>query len=141
MKEDIKSLEAEAAVIPKGNESILFVDDEEMLVQLEREMAESFGYKVTIANSSWKALEIFESHKDKFDLIITDQTMPGMTGVELAKEIWKIHPDIPIILTTGFSYVVDEDQTRDMGFSGFLKKPINREVLVSTIRKVLDRKN
>ena len=112
-----------------------------MLLQLQKDWAESFGYEVTIANCSCNALEIFESHKDKFDLIITDQTMPGMTGVELAKEIWEIHPDIPIILTTGFSHAVDEEKTMDMGFSGFLKKPINREVLVGTIRKVLDRNN
>ena len=141
VKKDIKSPESETAVIHKGNERILFVDDEEILVKLEKKMAESFGYEVTIANSSWKALEIFESNKDKFDLIITDQTMPGMTGIELAKKIWEIHPDIPIILTTGFSHTIDEEKTRDLGFIGFLKKPINREVFLSTIRKALNRNN
>lgn len=124
---------------PNGSESILFVDDEEMLVQMEKEMAESLGYDVTVATTSWQALEIFESETDKFDLVITDQTMPGMTGVELAREIWGITPDIPIILTTGYSHTIDEEQAMDMGFSDFFKKPLDRKILGSTIRKVLDK--
>ncbi len=139
-KEIAETKDEEASSAPNGNESILFVDDEEMLVQLEKEMAESFGYNVTVAHNGWQALEIFESQADKFDLVITDQTMPGMTGVELAKEIWDITPDMPIILTTGFSHAVDEDQARDMGFSDFFKKPLDRKMLGNKIRKVLDRK-
>ncbi len=139
VKEDKISSEPETAVTLKGNENLLFVDDEEMLVQMEKEMADSLGYNVTVANSGWQALEIFESQTGKFDLVITDQTMPGMTGVELAREIWETTPKMPIILTTGFSHTVDEKQAMDLGFSDFFKKPLDRKILGKTIRKVLDR--
>ncbi len=137
-KEDIKPVEVEPAIIKGGNERILFVDDEESVVQMEKSVAESYGYRVTIAKSSLEALETVKSSADSFDLVVTDQTMPGMIGVKLAQEIWNIEPNLPIILITGFSHTVDEELARDMGFSDFLKKPVTKEVLGSTILKVLD---
>ncbi|MCD4719287.1 MAG: PAS domain-containing protein, partial [Desulfobacula sp.] len=89
--------------IQKGNESVLLVDDQDAVVQMERKMLERLGYKVTIRNSSIDALEAFRANPDNFDLVITDMTMPNMTGDKLAAELIKIRPDISIILCTGFS--------------------------------------
>ena len=89
--------------MPGGTERVLFVDDEEILVELWGDILENLGYTVTATTESAKALEIFLSRPDRFDLVITDMTMPGMTGIDLSKEILGLRPAIPIILCTGFS--------------------------------------
>ncbi|MBW1796685.1 MAG: response regulator, partial [Deltaproteobacteria bacterium] len=110
------ALEAEMAEpLPRGNERILFVDDEEPLVRMGQQMLERLGYHVTARTSSVEALEAFRAQPDRFDLVITDQTMPNMTGVELAKELMRIRPDIPIILITGFSEIVPPEKAKKMG--------------------------
>ncbi|MCP4623066.1 MAG: response regulator [bacterium] len=121
-----------------GTESILFIDDEKPLVKLGESMLGAFGYKVTGVSSSTEALERFRQNPDQFDLIITDLTMPNITGDRLAKEFLKIKPDIPIILCTGFSASIDENTAIAMGMRAFVKKPILRRHISETIRKVLD---
>jgi CheY-like chemotaxis protein len=126
-----------AEAVPTGCERILFVDDEKVLVDLGKEMLESIGYSVTGKASSLEALEIFRAQPDAFDLIITDMTMPGLTGRELAKELTAIRPEIPIILCTGFSEMVNGKQPTEMGISEFVIKPYVITHLAKTIRKVL----
>lgn len=126
-------------VIPGGTERILFVDDEKRAVDAMKPMLKNLGYQVTTRVSSIEALEVFRNKPDAFDLVITDQTMPNITGKELSKEIMRIRPDIPIILCTGFSEQIDERKAEEMGISAFLMKPIVMGQIARTIREVLDR--
>jgi len=126
---------------PKGKESILFVDDEQALVNATKGMLERLGYRVSAMSSSIQALETFRSQPDKFDLVITDQTMPKLTGGELAKEILQIRDDIPIILCTGFSETIKPEIAGAMGIREIVMKPVVMSELGRTIRCVLDEKN
>ena len=126
------------ASIQKGNERILLVDDQDIIVQMEKQMLEQLGYHVTDRISSVDVLEVFRADPDKFDLVITDMTMPNMTGEQLADELIKIRFDIPVILCTGFSEKMSEEKAKAMGIKGFLMKPVLMKDLSSTIRKVLD---
>ncbi len=124
--------------IQKGDERILLVDDEDIIVQMEKQMLERLGYHVTARTSSVEALEAFRAKPDKFDVVITDMTMPNMTGDKLAAEIMKIRSDIPVILCTGFSEMMSKEKAAALGIKGFLMKPIVMKELSSVIRKVLD---
>ncbi len=124
--------------IPCGNERILLVDDEAILVKLGKKILERLGYNVTIQSSSIEALSIFKKNPDLFDIIVTDQTMPGMTGSDLATEILRIRPDIPIILCTGYSNQIDKDTAISMGIKGFALKPLNKYTIANLIRNVMD---
>ena len=126
------------ASIQKGDERILLVDDQDIIVQMEKQMLEQLGYHVTDRISSVDVLEVFRADPDKFDLVITDMTMPNMTGEQLADELIKIRFDIPVILCTGFSEKMSEEKAKAMGIKGFLMKPVLMKDLSSTIRKVLD---
>jgi two-component system, cell cycle sensor histidine kinase and response regulator CckA len=126
--------------VPTGCERILFVDDEKVLVALGKEMLESIGYSVVGKVSSLDALETFRAQPDAFDLVITDMTMPSLTGGELAKEVTAIRPDIPIILCTGFSEMINGKQPAEMGISELVMKPYIITNLAKTIRKVLEGK-
>ncbi|MDA3897127.1 MAG: PAS domain S-box protein [Desulfobacteraceae bacterium] len=121
-----------------GTERILFVDDEPTNVKVSQKILERLGYEVVGRTSSVEALELFKTKPDQFDLVITDMTMPHMTGDQLARQLIKIRPDIPIILCTGFSNKKLEDEVKKIGIREFLMKPISRQVLSQTIRKVLD---
>ena len=126
--------------LPGGSESILFVDDEETLVvNVMKQILEKLGYKVSAETDSSRALSVFSEDPSGFDLLITDQIMPGMTGTDLAKEILKIRADIPIILCTGFSDVIGADKIKTIGISEFIMKPFDIEKLARVIRKVLRR--
>lgn len=127
-----------AETILEGSERILFIDDEEEIAQMGKEMLESFGYDVTIKTVSADALEEFSAHPDDFDLVITDQTMPRMTGVELAGELMSIRPDIPMILTSGFSETIIAEKSKELGIREFVLKPFVASDLSRTIRRVLD---
>jgi PAS domain S-box-containing protein len=124
--------------IPTGSERILFVDDEQPIVDIAKQMVEQLGYSMVTRTSSLEALELFRAKPDEFDLVITDMTMPNMTGEELANELMFIRPDIPIILCTGFSRSVTEKKAKAMGIQAFILKPILRQELAETIRRVLD---
>jgi len=131
--------EAEPFVpLPTGSERILFVDDEDMLVDLGRQMLGRLGYEVTSGISPVEVLETFRASPDSFDLVVTDMTMPGMTGDELAKELMKIRPDIPVILCTGFSERITTERAKEMGIKELAMKPLVMKYLATTIRKVLD---
>ena len=124
--------------MPIGNERILFIDDEPFLVQIGRKMLESLGYKVTGRTSSIEALELFKTKAYNFDLVITDMTMPHMSGDELAKKMIHINPDIPIILCTGYSTQINQEQALSIGIQAFLSKPVPKLDYAKTIRRILD---
>ncbi len=123
--------------LPGGTERILFVDDEPSLANLGKRMLESLGYNVMAKTSSTDALETFKAGADRFDLVITDMTMPHMTGDRLARELMAVRPDIPVILCTGFSARMDEKKAEAMGIRAFVPKPILKKDIARTIRRVL----
>ena len=127
----------EAIPITGGTERILLVDDEEANVRMMQQMLKRLGYKVTIQTESIEALEVFKDNPDSFDLIVTDMTMPKMTGAQLAGEIKKIKPDIPIIICTGFSNQISEEKSKALGIDGFVIKPVIKRDIAEAIRKVL----
>jgi CheY-like chemotaxis protein len=135
--EDKKPIQAEEPLL-KGTERILFVDDEPTLVKLGKTILESLGYKVVGRTSSEEALELFKTNPGQFDLVITDMTMPDLTGAQLSKQLIEIRPDIPIVLCSGFSEKMTEGTAKKIGIREFLIKPIPRQVLSKIIRKVLD---
>jgi PAS domain S-box-containing protein len=126
------------APMATGNERILFVDDEEDLVDMAQQMLERLGYSVVATTSSLEALEVFKAQPDHFALVITDQTMPHMTGADLAKELMRIRPDIPIILCTGFSEVISAEEAKTLGIREFVMKPFATREIAEIARHVLD---
>ncbi len=124
--------------IPTGTERILYIDDEQMLVDMAKIMLSRLGYDVTVHTRSQDAYTAFKEQPEAFDLVITDQTMPDITGVELAKKMLKVRPQIPIILCTGFSTTVSKETARLLGIKGFAIKPLIRKELALLIREVLD---
>ena len=124
--------------VPRGTERILFIDDEPTLADLGRKMLEPLGYDVVISSGSLEALELFRSNPERFDLVITDMTMPNMTGKELVEKMTQIRPDIPVILCTGYSQetIVEPGQRRTV--CKVLLKPLERSTLANTIREVLE---
>jgi PAS domain S-box-containing protein len=124
--------------MPTGNERILFVDDEEDLVDMVQQMLERLGYSVVAKTNSLEALEVFKAQPDQFALVITDQTMPYMTGADLAQELMRIRPDIPIILCTGFSEVISAERAKALGIREFVMKPFATREIAEITRYVLD---
>jgi PAS domain S-box-containing protein len=120
-----------------GFERILFVDDEKMLVDIGGKIMERLGYRVVSRTSPLEALELFRAKPDHFDLVVTDQTMPGMTGDALAKELMRIRPDIPIVVCTGYSQGLDPERAKQRGIKAFVMKPILIHDIAAAIRKAL----
>ena len=123
--------------LPVGKEHILFVDDESAIVDIQKQILEQLGYTVTGRTSSTEALEAFRSMPEKFDLIITDMTMPSISGDKFAQKIRKIRPDVPVILCTGFSEKLNRQHALQMNINGFLMKPVDKAKMAVTIGKVL----
>ncbi len=124
---------------PQSRESILFVDDEVTIINMGKQILEDLGYRVTTTNNSFNALNIFKAEPERFDIVITDQAMPGMTGKDLAKELINIRKEIPIILFTGFNAVIDETKAKKIGIRGIITtKPLKKRALAKLIRKLLD---
>jgi PAS domain S-box-containing protein len=121
-----------------GTEHLLVVDDEEMLVTLLSEQLKKLEYRVTASKSSIEAWNVFQTQPDSFDLVITDQTMPRMTGVELSKELLRLRPDLPIILCTGFSDGLTPKISREAGIKELLIKPLIMRELSEKVRQLLD---
>lgn len=121
-----------------GNEKILLVDDEEMLVNMGKDMLERLGYSVTVKRNGRQALEEFRKNPDQFDIIITDQTMPGMTGINLSREILAIRPDMPVILCSGYSSIISEDKANAIGIRKYIMKPVTQKTIARLIREILD---
>jgi len=128
----------ELKALPTGNETILFVDDEQSLIELGKNMLEKLGYRVEARTLPVEAIELFKAAPNPFDLVISDMTMPAMTGVSLAKKLMQIRPEIPVIICTGYSEQIDESRAKELGIKGFLMKPFTIRELSKTVRKVLD---
>ena len=124
--------------LPTGNENILFIDDELAIVNSSRSILTSLGYNVTAETKSTKALVKFQASTGAFDLVITDQTMPDVTGVELAQVMLQQRPDLPIILCTGYTSAISEDEVYAIGIKSFVIKPLKTRMLAETVRRVLD---
>ena len=134
-------LEKNKEPLKGGDESVMLVDDEKDIVTLTKTALEKFGYKVKPFSNAVQAFQEFQMHPDQFDIVITDMTMPYMTGTELAQKIIEIKPDIPIILSTGYSQSVHREKAYAMGIAGYLDKPVEIEDMIRTIRKVLSDKS
>ena len=124
--------------LPRGTERILYIDDEPTLTNIAEKMLGRLGYDVTTMTSSLKALELFQANPDRFDLVITDMTMPNMTGDKLAQKIMEIRPDIPVILCTGYSEHISAEKAASKGIREYVMKPLQQKLLAETVRKVLD---
>ena len=134
-KEDVREIVA----LPVGNERILFVDDERALVEIGQEMLEHLGYKVVSRLSSIDAFEAFRAQPQNFDLVITDQTMPQMTGADLAQAIQQIRPGMPVILCTGFSENITPERANLLGLCSVVMKPFVMRDIAFTVRMALDK--
>lgn len=126
--------------IPHGNETILVVDDEEDVLEMMHLMLERLGYQVVSMSNGVSALDVFRKASNTFDLVITDQTMPQMTGMELIRELRLVRSDIPIMLCTGFNEKITEDNTRHLGVGALIGKPVRIAEIAEKIREVLNRK-
>lgn len=129
----------EHTILPTGTERILVVDDEKVITDILNKTLSNLGYTVEARTSSLETLALFKAMPDKFDLVITDMTMPQMTGDKLALELLKIRPDLPVILCTGFSQNITKEKAKTMGIKAFLMKPLLIKEMAHTIRKVLDK--
>lgn len=142
--------EVEARSLPKkdspdvpdrGSEKIMVIDDENAIVEILRQMLGSLGYNVTATTNPYEALEMFSAHPDQFDLIVSDLTMPQLTGDRLAKEMLAVRSDIPVVVCTGFNSALTEDRAREIGIRKVLLKPVTRKQMTQAIREVLDEKD
>ncbi|MBF0494956.1 MAG: transporter substrate-binding domain-containing protein [Deltaproteobacteria bacterium] len=137
-KGEVELVSDDVETIHRGSETILLVDDELGLIDTGKKILTRLGYKVITKTGSLEALEAFVQQPDSFDLVVTDMTMPTMTGDKLAQEIIRLRPNIPIILCTGFSEAVSEEKAGQIGIKGFLMKPLDMAVTAKLIRRLLD---
>ncbi|MGD9850183.1 MAG: PAS domain S-box protein [Nitrospirales bacterium] len=124
---------------PKGSGNILFVDDEEMLTRWGTQLLTHLGYAVTSSVNPFEALELFRATPKAFDVVVTDQTMPMMSGEAFSRALLAIRPDIPILLCTGFSHTMSPEKAKHLGIRTFLMKPVNGKSLAISLREILDR--
>ena len=127
--------------VPTGNGRILFIDDEELLAEMGKDMLEQLGYEVTVRQRSIDALTTFQYSPDAFDVVITDQIMPGIKGGDLSRRMLQIRPDIPTILCTGYSNLIIEFSAKSIGIQEFALKPITKGALSKLLQKVLSAGN
>jgi signal transduction histidine kinase/CheY-like chemotaxis protein len=136
------SIEAEQPeLMMGGSERILFVDDEKILADVGKRMLQRLGYDAVSRTSPVEALELFKAKLDGFDLVITDQTMPGMTGDELARALMLIRPGLPVIICTGYSQRIDQKRAAERGIKGFVMKPLLINEMAAAIRQALEKNN
>jgi CheY-like chemotaxis protein len=129
----------EKPALPRGTERILLVDDEPMILKLGQRMLERQGYTVESRASGTDALECFKQDPERFDLVVTDMTMPGVRGDKLAEEVMAFRRDIPVILCTGYSKHISEERAAELGIRAFVTKPLTQQELANTVRRVLDK--
>jgi CheY-like chemotaxis protein len=139
IEEEVKPDIVPSETLPTGTERILFVDDEQAIVKVCEKMLGRLGYRTSMSTKPIEALELFRAAPDGFDLVITDMTMPNMTGDKLAQKLMKVRPDIPVILFTGHSERITEEKAKGLGIQAFLMKPIIHAELAKIIRQVLDK--
>uniref|UniRef100_UPI004057883C response regulator n=1 Tax=Candidatus Electronema sp. TaxID=2698783 RepID=UPI004057883C len=138
-EEEKEQTEAEAEIsLPGGAERILLVDDEPSIVHISDAILSTLGYHVTAEMDSVAALERFKSDPAAFDLLLTDQTMPGLTGSELAKAALQVRPDLPVILCTGYTAALSERDALALGIRRYAIKPLNTAKLAALVREALD---
>jgi len=125
--------------IPRGHETILFVDDEKPITDMTQKMLKHLGYKVETSLNPLQALDLFRSKPDTFDLVITDMTMPQMTGAKLSEKLIEIRSNIPVIICTGHSSLIDEEKAKQLGIAGYVMKPVSMATIAKAIQKVLDK--
>ena len=125
--------------IPTGTENVLVVDDEERAVSIMKAVLERLGYNVTAMTSSLKAMELFKEDPHQFDLVLTDLIMPQLNGDKLVSEIIEIRPDMPVIITSGFTDTIANDNFKQISNKAFISKPFQPQELAKTVRQVLDR--
>jgi PAS domain S-box-containing protein len=135
---EVESTRSESVSLPRGTERVLWVDDEEMLADVGFKLLTMLGYSVTAITRAPQALEVFQADPAAFDIVFTDFTMPGLTGLELADEMHRIRPDIPVILCTGFSEKISEGAVRKKGIIGPVMKPLDKKKVATLVRSVLD---
>jgi CheY-like chemotaxis protein len=131
-------VEEETILLGKG-EAILYIDDEKMVVDVNKELLELLGYRVFAETDPVKAIEKFKEGRDAFDLVIADKTMPRFTGFDVVREIRSIRADIPVVLCSGFQEKVDLEKLTALGINQLIIKPIRMSVLAKAIRDVLDK--
>ena len=129
---------ANAMEWPQGRGTVLFVDDEEVLARWGEQVLTHLGYTVVTKTNPHDAVELFNKQPDQFDVVVTDQTMPTMSGEVFARELLSIREDIPIVLCTGFSHTMSAEKANKIGLKGFLMKPVNGEALAKTLQKVME---
>jgi CheY-like chemotaxis protein len=137
----VKHLDAQQQEVPRGDENILLVEDEEVVLTLETAILEDLGYSVTACKGPFEALAVLDRSAAEFDLVITDMTMPKMNGTELIRHILRRRPDMPIILCTGFSELINEEKALALGAGKYVMKPLIRREIAETIRNVLESRN
>jgi CheY-like chemotaxis protein len=123
---------------PQGRGTVLFVDDEEVLARWGEQVLTHLGYTVVTKTNPHEAVELFNKQPDQFDVVVTDQTMPTMSGEAFARELLSIREDTPIVLCTGFSHTMSAEKANKIGLKGFLMKPVNGAALAETLQKVLE---
>ena len=134
-----QTLDIDISKPPSGNgEHVLIVDDEEGIANMEAVLLERLGYVSTTRVSSIEALEVFRAKPERFDVVVTDMTMPDLTGIQLSKRLLQIRPDIPIVLCTGYSEQVTLDKIRKIGIRELIFKPVLRKDIAVAIRKALN---
>ncbi len=140
-KEAASTKQSESSPLPRGDEKILLVDDDAWVAEVCRTMLDRLGYHVTLKTDSEAALEEFRTNSHAYHLVISDMTMPRLTGADLAKFFLEIRPECPFIICTGFSELIDEEKSRALGIKALIMKPIELSVLAETVRAVLDGKD
>jgi signal transduction histidine kinase/ActR/RegA family two-component response regulator len=133
-----ESAEQQDPEILGGKERLLLVDDEKAVLEIEERMLEGLGYRITAVNQPQEALRLVEEEPNQFDLVITDMTMPAMNGAQLAQAILKVRADMPVILCTGFSELMNEAKARAIGVRQYVLKPVMRIEIARAVRKALD---
>jgi signal transduction histidine kinase/ActR/RegA family two-component response regulator len=138
---ETKEVEQQNDILPGGDETILFVDDEEEIVKMRTRMLAHLGYRVLAADTPERALQYFEKEDEQIDLMITDHTMPRMTGIQLADRVSRLlRPGLPIILCSGYSEAVTMEEAKRCGVHRFLAKPVDMQLLARAVREILPKK-
>ena len=137
---DTKTRPEKEAAPAGGFERILFVDDEPAIQTLGKRLLGDLGYEVVTCSNAGDALGLFRSQPDRFDIVITDMTMPGMTGDQMASEMLQTRPGLPVIVCTGFSELINRERARELGIQAFLMKPFLKSEVAPIIRELLDRR-
>jgi len=124
-------------LVSSKKKRVLYIEDEGIVINVAKLILERLGYEVEVSMRCHEAIKLLKSRPDNFDLVITDMSMPGMNGIELSQKLLEIRPDIPIILCTGFSELIDEKETRKTGINAIIPKPFMLDDMAKVIRKVI----